>query len=337
MCCCAGPRFGYGKLSGIGLVGDAMNSPSSRSMLPVAAVAVATSLIFGSGCGASSPVQVASQSASHSTSAAGPASATNLPSPSSAILQTAKSYTTVGPLVAVQQADIAAERDGRVVNIAVQIGDHVQKGQVLALLDDNMLRASRDAQKARVASLQAQVQDWQAEQKSVEADLHRADTMLADKIISREAWEHVKYKLDETVAEVARHRADETVAEDELEAANLQLEKSRIVAPFAGVVGRSSVRIAQQVKEGDVLFWITAVAPLRILFTVPESAMAAFTNGGALVLTTPDYPSLRQPARILRVSPVVDPASGSVQIIGAVVHPSALLKPGMSMQVRLAP
>ena len=265
-----------------------MNSPSSRSILFV--VAVAASLIFGSGCGASSPAQVASQSASNSSSAPAPAPTANLRSPSSAILQSAKSYTTVGPLVALQQADIAAERDGRVVKIAVEIGDHVQKGQVLALLDDSMQRASRDAQKARVASLQAQVLDWQAEQKSVEADLRRADTMRADKIISQESWEHVKYKLDETVAEVARHRADETVAEDELEAANLQLEKSRIVAPFAGVVGRSSVRIAQQVKEGDVLFWITAVAPLRILFTVPESEMAAFTNGAALLLTTPDYP-----------------------------------------------
>jgi len=306
-------------------------------MLSVAAAVVATGVVLGSGCGASSPAQVASQPAIHASSASAPTSIANFPSASSPVLSNAKTFTTVGPLVAVQQADIAAQRDGRVVSVAVEIGDHVQKGQVLALLDDSMQRASRDAQKARVASLQAQILDWQAEQKSVEADLRRADTMLADRIISQESWEHVKYKLDETVAEVARHRADETVAEDELEAANLQLQKSRIVAPFAGVVGRSSVRIAQQVKEGDVLFWVTAIAPLRILFTVPESEMSVFTNGAALELTTPDYPSLRQPARILRVSPVVDPASGSVQIIGAVVHPSRLLKPGMSMQVRLAP
>ncbi|HZC44272.1 MAG TPA: efflux RND transporter periplasmic adaptor subunit [Acidobacteriaceae bacterium] len=314
-----------------------MISPSARSKFPVAAAAVVTCFIFGSGCDTHSPAQVASQAAIHSSPTSAPTSSSTLPSPSLPVIQRTKSYTTVGPLVAVQQADVAAERDGRVVRIAVEIGDHVQKGQVLALLDDSMLRATRDAQKARVASLQAQVLDWQAEQKSVEADLHRADSMLADKIISRESWEHVKYKLDETVAEVARHHADETVAEDELQGASVQLEKSRIVAPFAGVVGRSSVRIAQQVKEGDVLFWITAVAPLRILFTVPESEMAAFRTGAALELTTPDYPSLRQPARILRVSPVVDPASGSVQIIGAVVRPSRLLKPGMSMQVRLAP
>jgi multidrug efflux pump subunit AcrA (membrane-fusion protein) len=44
---------------------------------------------------------------------------------------------------------------------------------------------------------------------------------------------------------------------------------------------------------------------------------------------------LRQRARILRMSPVVDPASDSVQVVGAVEHPSPLLKPGMSMQVSL--
>jgi len=54
-------------------------------------------------------------------------------------------------------------------------------------------------------------------------------------------------------------------------------------------------------------------------------------------LSTADYPGLKQAGRIYRVSPVVDPASGSVQVIGAVDHPSPQLKPGMTMQVRLAP
>jgi multidrug efflux pump subunit AcrA (membrane-fusion protein) len=65
--------------------------------------------------------------------------------------------------------------------------------------------------------------------------------------------------------------------------------------------------------------------------------MAGFTTGAPLDFTTADYPGLHQQGHILRVSPVVDPASGSVQVIGEVVHPSRLLKPGMSMQVRLAP
>jgi RND family efflux transporter MFP subunit len=243
-------------------------------------------------------------------------------------------FSTTGPLVAEQQADIAAQRDGRVVEVAVDIGDHVRKGEVMALLDDRALRAACDEETAKVASLQAQVKEWQSQQQVDEADLKRADALRADRILSDEDWEHVKYKLAETVSEVARYKADEAGAAANLEAANLQLGQSQIVAPFAGVVGRRSLRMAQEVKTGDVLFWITAVAPLHVLFTVPESEMGRFERGAGLELTTADYPDLRQRARVYRVSPVVDPASGSVQVMGEVVDPSPLLRPGMTMQVR---
>ncbi len=312
-----------------------MRSRSSRARIwRIGTVATALALTPLAGCDGRPPVQA------NAAPAASPAvpSAPIVPVPTSAgPAADARSFTTTGPLVAEQQADIAAEREGRVALIAARIGDRVRRGQLLAALDDRALRAAVDSQKARVSSLQHQVGEWESEQKTEQADLRRMQIMLDAKIRSQEDWEHVKYKLDETFEEVARYRADETAAEADLRAANLQLEQSRIVAPFAGVVGRSSVRPAQEVKKGDVLFWLTAEAPLRVLFTVPETAMAAFPSGAALELTTADYPELRQAARILRVSPVVDPASGSVQVIAAVVSPSPLLKPGMSMQVRLAP
>jgi RND family efflux transporter MFP subunit len=248
-----------------------------------------------------------------------------------------KSFSTTGPLVAEQQADISAERNGRIISIDVRIGDRVKKGQILAQLDDRSLRSACDSQRARKASAQAQLREWQSEQQTAESDLRRADAMRDAKIISEENWEHAKYRVDETIAEVARFREEAAAADADLSTANLQLEQSRIVAPFAGVVGRSTVRPAQEVKPGDALFWITAETPLQVLFTVPETSMAVFTTGKPLDLTTADYPRLHQEGRIVRVSPVVDPASGSIQVIGSVVHPSPLLKPGMTMQVRLAP
>lgn len=247
-----------------------------------------------------------------------------------------KAFSTSGPLVAEQQADIAAERIGRVVSIDVRIGDRVKKGQLLAELDDRTLRSAVESQKARMASAQAQLREWQAEQMTAEADLRRADAMREAKIISEENWEHAKYRVDETIQEVSRYREETAATEADLGAANLQLEQSRIIAPFAGVVGRSSVRPAQEVKAGDVLFWVTAELPLQVLFTVPETEMASFTPGKSLDLTTIDYPGLHQQGRIARVSPVVDPASGSIQVVGAIERPSPLLKPGMTMQVRLA-
>jgi RND family efflux transporter MFP subunit len=299
---------------------------SSRNSLLVAMAAA----LLSTGCETNSaPPTVAASAAPVSTSSPAPAPASNAPE--------AKSFTTSGPLVAEQQADVGAERDGRIVEVAVQIGDRVRAGQLLARLDDRMLQAALAAQKARIAAAQAEVRNWKAEQESARADLRRADVLLKEKILSQENWEVSKYKVDETTAQVERYQSEEAEAGAGLNATEVQLDQSRIVAPFAGVVGRSSVRPYSQVKAGDALFWITAEAPLHVLFTVPETLMGSFTVGKPLELTTADYPGLRQAGRIFRVSPVVDPASGSVQVIGAVDHPSPQLKPGMTMQVRLAP
>jgi RND family efflux transporter MFP subunit len=259
------------------------------------------------------------------------------PHPPAPAAAEARNFTTVGPLVVEQQADVVAERDGRVTSVSVEIGDHVRRGEVLALLDDRALQAARAEKAARIDSLRAQVLTWESEQKSNESDLRRADAMRAEKILDDEDWEHVQYKLTETKAQVARYRADVLAAEAELHAADVELGQSRITAPFDGVVGRRSVHDAQAVKKGEALFWITAQAPLRILFTVPESAMAAFPRGAKLELTTADYPHLKQPATVFRISPVVDPASGSIEVIGSLDKASPLLKPGMSMQVKLSP
>jgi len=298
----------------------------ARTMLAIAALTVSA---LCSGCDAHTPAVDAS---------AAPAQP---PKVSPAIQPSleradAKSFTTNGPLVAEQQSDISAERNGRIEIVDVHIGDRVKKGQLLAKLDDRELQATCAGHKAHMQSALAQLREWQAEQLTAESDLRRATAMRDAKIISEENWEHAKYRVDETIAEVARYREEATAAEANLNLANVQLEQSRITAPFNGVVGRTSVRLAQQVKPGDVLFWVTAESPLQVLFTVPEIEMAAFTTGRSLELTTADYPGLHQQARISRVSPVVDPASGSVQIVGAVVKPSPLLRPGMTMQVRLA-
>jgi len=289
-------------------------------------VATASFLFTSTGCDSHpQPPAAAAAEVPATVPAAAPASAES------------KAFTTTGPIVADQQADIAAERAGRIASINVQIGDRVRAGQLLASLDDRVLRSQYESQKAHIASAQAQVHEWESEEETAKSDLRRADLMRNEKIVSEETWEHAKYRVDETIAEVNRYHNEEAAAEADLTTASLQLEQSHIVAPFAGVVGRSSVRPSQEVKPGDVLFWITAEAPLRVLFTVPESAMAAFSKGRPLDLTTADYPGQHQAAHILRVSPVVDPASGSVQVIGAVDHPAAWLKPGMSMQIRLAP
>src|SRR5579859_6805893 len=106
-------------------------------------------------------------------------------------------YRTTGPLVAEQQSDVAAQRDGRIASISVALGDRVKRGQELAALDERTLRSAVESQTAKLESLRAQVREWEAEEKMDSADLRRADQMRASKILSEAGWEHVKYKLDE--------------------------------------------------------------------------------------------------------------------------------------------
>jgi RND family efflux transporter MFP subunit len=281
---------------------------------------------------------VPSGSPSHGSAANNPAPApVSHPDPSqlSPTTAVAEFFTTTGPLVVDQQANVAAERDGQIIEVRAQIADRVAKGQVLAVLDSRELQASRDAAAAKVASLKAEVREWKAEQEVEATDLRRADILRAAKVMDEVDWEHIKYKLQETIAEVARYEADESEAQYQLQALDVKLDQSRITAPFAGVVGRASARVGQEVKAGDALFWVTAERPLHILFTIPESELRAIRAGTRLELTTPVFPGLHQAAIVRRVSPVVDPSSDSIEIIGDLDHPSPLLKPGMSMQIRV--
>ena len=119
------------------------HSSSRDLLLAAAALAAAAVMLVCSGC--NSHPQTAGAAAAE-TPCRDSCDCSGLPLTPPRGPPDAKSFTTTGPLVADQQADIAAERDGRVVKIAVQIGDHVRAGQLLALLDDRALRSARDAQ-----------------------------------------------------------------------------------------------------------------------------------------------------------------------------------------------
>ncbi len=271
---------------------------SNRSACGLAAVAALCCL---AGCNqgsvaASGPVLASSPAAPAADPPANPSAPAPAAPPSTG---EGRAYTTVAPLIVEQQANVVAERDGRITAVKVEIGDHVRRGEVLALLDDRALQAERAEEAAKIDSLRAQRKTGETGRKSNAADLRQAEA--------------------------------------ELRVVDVALDQSRITAPFDGAVGHRSVREAQDVRKGEALFWITAQAPLRIVFNVPESSMAFFSRGAKLELSTADYPHLKQQASVFRVSPFVDRANGSIEVIGNLEKPSPLLKPGMSMQVKLSP
>ncbi len=192
-----------------------------------------------------------------------------------------------GPIVVENQVDLAAQRDGLVAEILVDAGAPVKKGQLLAKLDDRQLTAERDAAAAKVRSVEADLKNWEAGANVAKAERDRAEAMWEAHIIAKEQEEKAKYQYEATVFEVQRQAEDLKVVQSTLQALQLELEKTRITAPFDGVVARRYVRAGQQVAKNDRLFWVSAVAPLRVKFALPESYLGRVRRGTELIVVAP--------------------------------------------------
>ena len=244
-------------------------------------------------------------------------------------------YIASGPIVVEDQIDLAAQRDGLVAEVFVETGALVKKGQILARLDDRQLTADRDAAAAKARSTEADLKNWEASAKVTQADRDRAEQLWAANIIAKTEEEKAKYKYDATEFEVERQREDMKYAQDTLKSLELELEKTRITAPFDGVVARRYLRAGQEVAKNDRLFWISAVAPLRVKFALPETYLGRVRKGTELVVVTSAAPGEIHQARVLLVSPVVDPSSDTIDVTAELQGPSANLRPGMTANIRL--
>jgi membrane fusion protein (multidrug efflux system) len=238
-----------------------------------------------------------------------------------------------GPLVVEHQVDVAAQREGVVSKILVEPGTRVKAGQSLALLDDRQVAADLEAARAKTRSMEADLKNWQAETKVLESDYERARKLWDAQIISKEQLDHDRYKLESDQYDVQRSQELLVNSRHSEHSLELEFEKTRISAPFEGVVARRYVRAGQAVARGDRLFWVTAEAPLRVRFTLPEHFMGRIRKGTQLSLTTVDLPDEKHSVRVIEVSPVVDPSSATIEVLAELVGNHGQLRPGMSTNI----
>lgn len=241
-----------------------------------------------------------------------------------------------GPIVVENQVDVAALREGVIVSILAEPNTHVRKGQLLALLDDRQISADLDAASAKTRSIQANLKNWQAETKVLESDLARAQKLWEAGVFTKETLEHAQYKVEADKFEISRESEMLTNAQASERSLQLEKEKTRITAPFDGVVARRYVRVGQKIGISDRLFWVTAVSPLEVKFTLPERFVGKIKNGQTVSVELADGSSaVHHSAAVTQISPVVDPSSGTIEIVARIQGQTPDLRPGMLANIRL--
>lgn len=201
---------------------------------------------------------------------------------------------------AVQQAAVAPFQ-GYLETAPVRAGDEVQAGQVLATLQDHDLKLERLR--------------WLSQRDQL-AKEHRQ--VLADRDAA---------KVEIKAAELAQAEAQLTLATD-------KLSRTRITAPFAGVVvsGDWSQRLGSPVEEGQVLFEIAPLSDYRVVLQVDDRDMAGVQPGqaGTLLLSSMPYDEL--PFTVAQLTPVSTAKDGRNYFrveARLTVPPSERLRPAM--------
>jgi membrane fusion protein (multidrug efflux system) len=204
-----------------------------------------------------------------------------------------------------ENIEVVSELNARVLELPFQEGQRLETGAMIARLDDREF--GPEAERS------------QAERDQAKANLDRKKKLAADGAISPQELEDAQTSLQvaEAVAALARAR----------------LEKTRIRAPFPGLVGVRRVSRGAYMREGQVITDLTRVDEMKVTFSAPERYAKALRPGIDVELRTPAFPGEVFVGKLSVVDPVVDPDTRTLRLVARIPNQGVRLRPGMSADV----
>lgn len=216
-------------------------------------------------------------------------------------------YSTTATLEAEEEAMVVAKVRGVVQELNVEEGDYIRTGQVMAQLEDEQLDIEAARAKATMDRLFNEFQ--------------RNKELYDRKLISAEQFENSKFEYESQKAAY--------------ELARLKVEYSQIKAPISGVVSQRMIKVGNMVNTDEEVFKITDFDPLLAVLHVPEHEMNKLRKGQEAVINVDAVQGHTFTGKVLRISPVVNPETGTFKVTITIKDESRQLKPGMFGRVRI--
>ena len=216
-------------------------------------------------------------------------------------------YSGTAPIEAFAEADVIAKAEGEVRDLLVEEGDSVQENAILAALDGDRLRL--------------ELAEYQAQLQKLRRNFDRNKELQDRDLISTGDFEKIRYDLEALQASY--------------NLAKLELDYTQIRAPISGVVSERYVKLGNTVSVGDPLFRVTSLDPLVAYVHVPEREFRQIVADQPVSI---DIDALSGPAitaTVTRVSPIVDPATGTFKITVEIAGDDHNIKPGMFGRINI--
>jgi RND family efflux transporter MFP subunit len=258
------------------------------------------------------------------------------PTPSPADSNASKNILSV--LTVEHEVDVRAQREGLVQQINVEEGQKVTTGEVLARLDDRSLAMELEKARADLLVAQNNVKSKEAEKQAKEANLRRQKLMRDAGLSSEADLEEAQFEATAVGYEVDSWKALVNSSQAQIQSLKIDVEQTQFRAPFPGVVLRRYLRQGQNVAKDDPGFRVSQLEPLQVHVQVPEATGGKPRIGIGTQIFAVVEPEHSYSARIIKVSPTVDPASDSYDVTMQLSGPGlSALSPGMAVRVAWPP
>jgi len=212
----------------------------------------------------------------------------------------------VGSLSSPQETVVAPQISGRIVSLDIAQGQVLQRGQILARLDDSIQQAALASAEATLANAR---DVYERDQQVVKTGGVSEQQLQSDKTAVRQAEAKVKQ-------------------------AKVNLQYTTIRAPFTGALGLRQVSLGAYLNAGDAIVRIRQMDPLYLDFEIPQQAVGRISLGQEANFTVPGISSEFE-GKVTTIDPALNADSRNVHVQATVPNPKLLLKPGMFAQVRL--
>jgi RND family efflux transporter MFP subunit len=246
-----------------------------------------------------------------------------------------------GYVTARRLATVSTQITGTLTQVLIEEGDRVEKGQVIARLEDSGLRASLHVAQAHIRTAEAQVAQAQAQLVQAEADARRQDELAASGMLSRQAAEQARTAVATAAAllDARRREADATRAEQVQ--AQVNFDYTIVRAPFAGVVTVKAAQVGEIVSPLSAgggftrtgVGTIVDMDSLEVDVDVNEAYIGQVKPGMPAEAVLDAYPDWQVPAHVIAIVPAADRGKATVKVRVALEQKDARMVPDMGVRV----
>ncbi|MBV6415734.1 MAG: Multidrug resistance protein MdtA [Steroidobacteraceae bacterium] len=246
-----------------------------------------------------------------------------------------------GYVTARREATVSAQITGKLTEVLIEEGEHVEKGQVLARLENSSQRAQLAQASAQLGEARARIGQIASELEQARRDYARQQDLVARKLVSPQAVEAARTQVESLAAQLAAQREVVQFAEAQRASAQVQLDYTTVRAPFAGVV------IAKAAQVGEIVSPLSAgggftrtgigtivdMDSLEVEVDVNEAYINRVVQGGRAEAVLDAYPDWTIPAHVIAIIPTADRGKATVKVRIGLDRKDPRILPDMGVRV----